>query len=66
MAIPANSVSMADRPALARVLEAALRETDFSARWQAMQENPDDVDPATGAVDPAATVSGSLEAQRSD
>ena len=51
---------------LARVLEAALRETDFSARWQAMQENPDEVDPATGATDPAATVSGSLEAQRSE
>ena len=51
---------------LARVLEAALRESDFSARWRAMQENPDDVDPATCAVDPGATVSGSLEAQRSE
>src|SRR5690606_473798 len=47
---------------LARVLEAALREADFSARWRAMQEDPDDVDPATCAVDPGATVSGSLEA----
>lgn len=51
---------------LARVLEAALREADFSARWRAMQESPDEVDPATIAVDPGATVSGSLESQRSE
>ncbi len=51
---------------LARVLGAALREADFSARWRAMQESPDEIDPATVAVDPAATVSGSLEAQRSE
>ena len=51
---------------LAQALEAALREQDLWERWQAMQENPDDVDPATGAIDPTATVSGSLEAQRSE
>lgn len=51
---------------LAQKLEAALREPDFSARWRAMQEDPDEIDAATIAVDPAATVSGSLEAQRSE
>lgn len=51
---------------LARVLEDALREPDFSTRWRAMQEDPEDIDPATVALDPAATVSGSLEAQRSE
>lgn len=51
---------------LAQVLEAALRETDFSTRWRAMQESPDEIDPAAIAVDPAATVSGSLGAQRSE
>lgn len=51
---------------LARALEAALREPDFSTRWRAMQENPDEIDPVTVAVDPAATVTGSLEAQRSE
>ncbi len=51
---------------LARVLESALREPDFSARWRAMQDDPDEVAAAVSAVDPAATVSGSLEAQRSE
>ena len=48
------------------MLEAALREPALWERWRAMQETPDDVDPASGALDPAATVSGSLEAQRSE
>ncbi|HMM66700.1 MAG TPA: hypothetical protein PKC03_07130 [Dokdonella sp.] len=51
---------------LASVLQAALREPDLWERWRAMQDDPDEVDPATGATDPAATVSGSLEAQRSE
>lgn len=51
---------------LASVLEDALRDPDLWQRWRALQEDPDAVDPATGATDPAASVSGSLEAQRSE
>ena len=51
---------------LASVLQAALRESDLWQRWQAMQEDPDQVDPATGVIDADATVTGSLHAQRSE
>ncbi len=51
---------------LASTFEAILREPHFWGRWRAMQEDPDAIDPGTGAVDPAATVSGSLEAQRTE
>jgi hypothetical protein len=51
---------------LASVLQDALRDPDLWQRWRSLQEDPDAVDPATGATDPAATVSGSLEAQRSE
>ena len=51
---------------LAQVFTAVLREPDFWQRWRATQENPDEVDAATGVIDPAATVTGSLEAQRSE
>ena len=51
---------------LASVLQGALREPELWQRWRAMQEDPDEVDPATGVVDPTATVSGSLEANRAE
>ncbi len=51
---------------LAPAFEASLREPHFWERWRGMQEDPDEVDPVTGAVDPSATVSGSLEAQRTE
>lgn len=51
---------------LATTLQSALREPHFWERWRAMQEDPDQVDPGTGAVDPAATVTASLEAQRTE
>ncbi|HET9032295.1 MAG TPA: hypothetical protein VFN25_05245 [Dokdonella sp.] len=51
---------------LATTLQTALREPHFWERWRAMQEDPDQVDPGTGAVDTEATVTGSLEAQRSE
>lgn len=37
-------------------LQAALREPTLWRRWRAMQPDPDAVDPALGASDPAATV----------
>lgn len=49
---------------LAKDLGAALREPGLWQRWRAMQEDPEEVDAQTGIVDPQATVSASLEAQR--
>jgi hypothetical protein len=43
---------------LAEELQAALREDALFQRWRAAQEDPDAVDPALGATDPAATVRG--------
>ena len=39
-------------------LQDALRGTGLFERWRATQEEPDEVDPALGATDPAATVAG--------
>ena len=43
---------------LATELQDALRSDGLFERWRATQDEPDDVDPALGATDPAATVSG--------
>ena len=43
---------------LAEELQAALRSDALFQRWRAIQEDPDAVDPALGAVDPAARVHG--------
>lgn len=43
---------------LAQELQAALREPALFEAWRAQQEDPDEVDPAMGATDPAAIVSG--------
>ncbi|SFM99592.1 hypothetical protein [Dokdonella immobilis] len=51
---------------LASVLQGVLREASLWERWRALQEDPDEVDPATGITDPTATVSGSLEANRAE
>lgn len=51
---------------LAAELQSALREPQLWERWRALQDDPDDVDPATGAVDPAATVSGDLASSRTE
>jgi len=39
-------------------LQDALRGTGLFERWRGAQEEPDEVDPALGATDPAATVVG--------
>lgn len=51
---------------LASALQGALREPGLWERWRARQEDPDQVDPATGVTDPGATVTGSLESQRAE
>jgi hypothetical protein len=38
-------------------LQSALRDAALFERWRALQADPDSVDPALGATDPAATVS---------
>lgn len=43
---------------LAEELQAALRGGGLFERWRDVQEDPDEVDPALGAVDPGATVTG--------
>ncbi|MDE2406924.1 MAG: hypothetical protein KGL91_03565 [Xanthomonadaceae bacterium] len=44
--------------ALAEELQEALRTTTLFDRWSAKQAEPDDVDPALGATDAAAVVTG--------
>lgn len=41
---------------IAEELQAALREDGLFERWRAAQDDPDAVDPALGATDPASTV----------
>ena len=43
---------------LAQELQQALRSDNLFQRWRGAQDDPDAVDPALGATDPTATVSG--------
>ena len=47
-------------------LQAALRTTALFERWRAKQPEPDDVDPALGAVDPGANVTATDTTPRTD
>lgn len=42
----------------AHQLQSAIRAPELFERWRGRQADPDDVDPALGATDPHATVSG--------
>ena len=42
-------------------LQEALRSDALFERWRAQQDEPDEVDPALGATDPAASVTGSQD-----
>ncbi len=44
--------------AIAEDIQEALRGTALFERWRQTQEEPDEVDPALGVTDPAATVTG--------
>ena len=46
---------------LAAELQDALRDDALFQRWRATQEDPDEVDPALGATDAAASVRGSQD-----
>lgn len=52
--------------ALAAELQDALRGDGLFERWRATQEDPDAVDPALGATDPAAQVTGEQRDLRID
>lgn len=52
--------------AFAQELRDALRTDGLFQRWRAAQDDPDAVDPALGATDPAAVVQGTQDHQRVD
>jgi len=51
---------------LAAAVQNAMRSTDLFERWRAMQDEPDDVDPSLGAVDPQAAASARVSDLRTD
>lgn len=55
---PSLSFSAHGAEGLAAQLQDALRTQGLFERWRALQADPDDVDPALGATDPQALVSG--------
>lgn len=55
---PALSFRAHSAEGFAQELEAALRTPALFEAWRAQQEDPDAVDPALGATDPSARVSG--------
>jgi hypothetical protein len=55
---PACSFNAQGAEAFAAQLQDALRSDALFERWRAAQDDPDAVDPALGATDPAATVQG--------
>jgi len=55
---PALAFHAQGAEALAQELQQALRSDDLFQRWRAQQDDPDAVDPALGAVDPQASVTG--------
>ena len=63
---PAFAFRAQSADAFAEELQDALRGDGLFQRWRAVQEDPDAVDPALGATDPAAQVSGMQEDLRVD
>lgn len=51
---------------LATVVQNALREPTLWERWRGMEEDPDEVDPLTGATDPGATVTANLAGEHTE
>jgi len=69
IALPEPEQARGDDPALAfrshgaegfaQELQDALRTSALFDRWRGQQDDPDEVDPGLGVVDPGATVTGS-------
>lgn len=55
---PSLSFTANGADAFAEQLQAALATPVLFERWRALQAEPDEVDPAMGATDPSASVSG--------
>ena len=55
---PDLSFTAQSGPGFAAELQDALRSDRLFERWRMKQDEPDEVDPALGATDPAATVHG--------
>ena len=55
---PAFSFDAHGADEFAAQLQHALRTSSLFERWRARQDDPDDVDPGLGAVDPDAVVAG--------
>jgi hypothetical protein len=55
---PALSFQSASADGFAAELQSALRTDALFDAWRAQQEDPDAIDPALGATDPQATVTG--------
>ncbi|WP_243042903.1 hypothetical protein [Dyella sedimenti] len=64
--VPALSYDGAGPDDLAAAVQAALRTPVLFERWRAMQDEPDEVDPALAATDPSATVSAHVHDLRID
>ncbi|RAO74778.1 hypothetical protein [Dyella jiangningensis] len=64
--VPSLSYDGAGPDDLAAAVQEALRTPSLFERWRAMQEEPDEVDPALGATDAAATVSAHVHDLRID
>lgn len=64
--VPALSYDGAGPDDLAAAMQEALRTPSLFQRWRAMQDEPDEVDDALGATDPAATVSAHVHDLRID
>ena len=63
---PALSFSAHGADEFAAQLQEALRDDALFARWRDAQEDPDAIDEALGATDPAATVTGDQRDLRID
>jgi len=64
--VPALSYDGAGPNDLAAAVQNAMRSPDLFERWRAMQDDPDEVDPAMGVVDPQATASARVSDLRTD
>lgn len=64
--VPALSYDGAGPDGLAAALREAVRTPALFERWRALQDDPDEVDPALAATDPAAQVSARVSDLRID
>jgi hypothetical protein len=64
--VPTLSYDGAGPNDLAAAVQNAMRSTELFERWRAMQDEPDDVDPSLGVVDPQATASARVSDLHTD